>query len=102
MGSHYKHLCMEERALIQTQLSMGWRPAAVAAGLQRSRSTVVRELRRNGWRSSLEVSYQSRCWGNGGYLARLADRRARRLRSVPRVVRKLVAGTPLWDQVMAE
>jgi IS30 family transposase len=102
MGSKYKQLCLEERALIQTQISMGWSPAAIAAGLQRARSTVLRELRRNGWRRSAEVSYQSRRWGNGGYLARLADRRARRLRAMPRVVRRLVPGTPLWEQVMAE
>ena len=102
MGRNYRQLSLEERALIQTQLSMGWSPAAIAAGLQRARSTVLRELRRNGWRTSAEVSWQSRRWGNGGYLARLADRRARRLRAVPRVARRLLSGTSLWKLVVAE
>ena len=102
MGSKYKQISLEERALIQTQLSMGWSPAAIAAGLQRARSTVHRELRRNGWQPSAKVSWQSRRWGNGGYLARLADRRARRLRAKPRVARKLVPATPLWNRVIAE
>ena len=31
MGSKYKQLCLEERALIQTQISMGWSPAAIQA-----------------------------------------------------------------------
>jgi len=79
---------------------MGWKPAAIAAGLQRPRSTVHRELRRNGWRPAAEVSGQSRRWGNGGYLARLAQRRARRLARKPRVQRKLAPGSPLWNAVI--
>jgi IS30 family transposase len=46
------------------------------------------------------VSPQSRRWGNGGYLARTAHRRAQRLRALPRVARKLIPGTPLWQLVI--
>jgi IS30 family transposase len=48
MGKSYKHLSFEERALLQTQLVMGWIPAAIAAGLQRARSIITREMARNG------------------------------------------------------
>jgi IS30 family transposase len=91
---------LEERSLLQTQLSMGWRPAAIAAGLQRARSSITREMLRNGWQAAPAVSPQSRRWGNGGYLARTAHRRAQRLRALPRVARKLIPGTPLWQLVI--
>lgn len=100
MGRKYEHLSSSDRALIQTQLSMGWSRSSIAAGLHRSRSTISRELRRNGWQPSSLVSPQSRRWGNGGYLARTADRRARQLRRKPRVPRRLVPGTALWDLVL--
>jgi hypothetical protein len=45
----YRQLSIEERTMIQTQLEMGMKPAANAAGLNRSASTLARELRRNGW-----------------------------------------------------
>ena len=98
MGTCYGQLDDFERETIQSQLEMGWRPAAIAAGLERSRSTVTRELRRNGWKRSSESSAQSRRWGNGGYVARRAGQRARQAHRKPRVERKLVPGTPLWDQ----
>lgn len=99
MGICYGQLDDFERLTIQTQLQMGWRPAAIAAGLERSRSTVTRELRRNGWKWSAECSGQSRRWGNGGYVARRAGQRARQAHRKPRVVRKLLPGTPLWAEV---
>jgi len=49
MGKIYEQLSVEERTMIQTQLEMGIRPAAIAAGLNRSALTISRELRRNGW-----------------------------------------------------
>jgi IS30 family transposase len=100
MARTYKQLSLEERSLLQTQLSMGWRPAAIAAGLQRARSSITREMLRNGWQAAPAVSPQSRRWGNGGYLARTAHRRAQRLRALPRVARKLIPGTPLWQLVI--
>ncbi|WP_213805495.1 helix-turn-helix domain-containing protein [Granulicella sp. dw_53] len=41
MRGSYIHLELSERALIETQLGLGMRPAAIAAGLMRSRSTVA-------------------------------------------------------------
>jgi IS30 family transposase len=92
---------LEERVTLQTQLQMGWSPAAIAAGLQRARSTVTREMARNGWKRASEATAQSRRWGNGMYLARIADRRARHLHQKLRVERKLVPGTCLWDLVLS-
>ena len=100
MAKGYQHLSMEERSLIQTQLSMGWRPAAIAAGLQRARSTITREMRRNGWRPSAPGPRRGRPPLAGGYYAPFAEVRARRLRRKPRVARKLVPGTALWDRVL--
>ena len=49
MGKNYNQLSIEERTMIQTQLEMGVKPAAIALALNRSASTLSRELRRNGW-----------------------------------------------------
>ena len=49
MGKHYGQLSIEELTMIQTQLAIGIKPAAIALGLNRSASTLSRELRRNGW-----------------------------------------------------
>lgn len=50
MGENCEHLSFEERGLLQTQLELGWSPVAIAAGLRRARSTVTREIARNGWK----------------------------------------------------
>ena len=44
MPRSYSHLNLQERALIETQLTLGMRPAAIAAGLMRARSTITREM----------------------------------------------------------
>jgi IS30 family transposase len=49
MGTIYDHLSIGERALIQTQLGMGIKPGTIARGMNRSASTITRELVRNGW-----------------------------------------------------
>jgi IS30 family transposase len=90
----YQQLDYTERVLIQTQLSMGMRPSSIADGLGRSRSTIVRELRRNGWVPGLKKLLAS------GYLAPKAERRARRLRASPPVGRRLQPGTLLWNLVL--
>lgn len=95
MGLRYRHLTFEERIVIQTQLTLGLRPGAIAAGLNRSRSTVLREIRRNGWQ---RVPVRSRI--AGGYRALLADRRARHLAVRARVPRRLVPASPLWEVVL--
>ena len=47
MGKIYSQLSIEERTMIQTQLEIGNKPAAIALMLNRSASTISRELRRN-------------------------------------------------------
>ncbi|HWT65312.1 MAG TPA: helix-turn-helix domain-containing protein [Terracidiphilus sp.] len=62
MGRDYSHLSLEERVYIETQLGLGLCPSAIAQGLGRAVTTVLRELRRNGWRSSrahLRSGYRS-------------------------------------------
>jgi IS30 family transposase len=99
MARSYVHLDTQERALIEAQLQLGMRPAAIAAGLVRARSTVIREIRRNGWHSPPELVRRDTRIA-GGYRCVAADRRARVLRRKPRVVRKLVPGNPLWLTVV--
>ncbi len=102
MASVYRQLCLEERVVLQTQLSLGLSPAAIAAGLKRARWTITREMARNGWKRASEATAQSRRWGNGMYLARTADLRAHRLHQKSRVERKLVPGTPLWQFILSQ
>ncbi len=100
MARSYSHLNIQERALIETQLRLGMRPAAIAAGLMRARSTVLREIRRNGWRSDRELARLPRIRIAGGYRCVPADRRARLLSLQPRVPRKLIPGNSLWITVV--
>jgi transposase, IS30 family len=97
MARSYRHLTLPERVLIETQLSLGLRPAAIAASLLRSRSTVTREIGRNGWRG-LRRSNPLRV--EGQYRALPADGKATLLASRARVVRRLRPGEPLWDTVV--
>ena len=100
MGKSYKHLSFEERALLQTPLVMGWSPAAIAAGLQRARSTITREMARNGWWAEPARRQRGRPRIAGGYRAQAARQRAAKLAAKPRTVRKLLPGSPLFDQVV--
>ena len=100
MCGSYIHLELAERALIETQLRLGLRPAAIAAGLMRARSTVLREIRRNGWLSEAEICGRGSSRVAGGYRCVPADRRAQVLAHRPRVLRKLVAGNRLWVTVV--
>ena len=97
MARTYKHLDIQERAVIETQLGFGIRPAAIAAGLLRSRSTITREMKRNGWKAAR--IHRGKPVIAGGYRAVPAGRRAQRLAVKPRVARKLAPGSPLWDIV---
>jgi IS30 family transposase len=97
MSRSYVHLELSERALIETQLRLGRSPGWIAAGLKRSRSTVMREIRRNGWLPGSELSRPRLA---GGYRCVLADRRARVLAHRARRERKLVAGNRLWARVV--
>jgi transposase, IS30 family len=91
----FHHLDLPERVFIETQLTLGKRPTAIAVGLNRSRSTISREIRRNGWRAKLRKSAIA-----GGYRCVAADRRARVLAGTPRRQRKLVEGGELWVAVL--
>jgi len=101
MVKSYKQLSLAERSLLQTQLVLCWSPAAIAAGLQRARSTITREMARNGWVAEPEIAQRGRPRIAGGYRAEPAHKRACTLAAKPRVVRKLVVGSVLFDQVVA-
>jgi IS30 family transposase len=100
MGKSYKHLTLVERTLLQTQLVLRWSPAAIAAGLQRARSTITREMARNGRQPEPKIVLRGRPKVAGGYRAEVAHERANALSSKPRVVRKLVVGSALFMQVV--
>jgi IS30 family transposase len=67
MPRSYSHLNSQERALIETQLVLGMRPGAIAGGLLRARSTITREIRRNGWQSPPELTRRGTTRIAGGY-----------------------------------
>jgi IS30 family transposase len=100
MGKIYQQLSIEERTMIQTQLGMGFKPAAIAAGLNRSASTVSRELRRNGWVRPGTLRRVGRPPLAGGYRAVAAQQRAHQCTITPHRARRLQPGTVLWEQVM--
>jgi IS30 family transposase len=91
MPRSFRHLDLSERVFLETQLSHGRRPARIAAELKRARSTITREIRRNGWRAKLRKGSIA-----GGYRSVAADRRARVLSVKARRPRKLKAGNQLW------
>jgi transposase, IS30 family len=96
----YKQLSMEERSLIQTQLTMGFKPSCIAEGLGRSVSTVKRELHRNGWERPVVKRDRGRPPIAGKYRAVLAQARAVKHSAKPRVERRLQVGNALWAMVM--
>jgi IS30 family transposase len=98
VGAKYGHLEIDERAVIEGQLMLGLRPGTIARGLNRARSTILREIRRNGWKPADELA-KGRSRLAGGYRSVMADRRARVLARKARVERKLVPGTALWNSV---
>jgi IS30 family transposase len=100
MGKIYEQLSIEERTMIQTQLELGIRPAAIAVGLNRSASTLSRELHRNGWTRPKRPRGPGRPPVAGGYRAEAAHKRAQACTVTPRVERRLRPGTALWDHVL--
>jgi IS30 family transposase len=91
MGKSFQHLDLGDRATIQAQLTLGVRPAAIAITLNRARSTITREMRRNDWMAKPRMGTIA-----GGYRSATADRRARVLAAKPRRKRMLEPGNPLW------
>lgn len=100
MGKIYEQLSIEERTMIQTQLEMGIKPAEIALGLNRSASTISRELRRNSWVRPMARRGPGRPPVAGGYRSEVAHKRARACTVTPRVQRRLRPGTALWEHVM--
>ena len=100
MEKNYKHLSLEERTMIQTQLSMGFKPSAIARELGRPSSTISRELKRNGWARPPARRGRGRPRISGGYRAAEADQRARACLVKPRVECRLQPGNELWSCVM--
>ncbi len=102
MGNRYAQLSLSERVYIQSQLELGFKAAAIAATLKRSPSSLSRELRRNGWKRPVPrakkatVAPATPC----GYQADRAQKRAVQKAAIPRVERRLVPGTPLWETVI--
>src|SRR3989338_10866128 len=88
MGKTYQQLSIEERTMIQTQLEMGIKPAAIAVGLNRSASTLSRELRRNGWTRRKAHPDPGRPPVTGGYPSQAAHLRAQACTVAPRVERR--------------
>ena len=87
MGSIYNQLTAGERTTLMVMRSEGASQSFVAEYLGRDRSTICRELARNG---GTRVA---------GYDAILADARARDLRAAPGTNPKLGPDTPLFAVV---
>jgi IS30 family transposase len=101
MAKKYQRLDIRERAVIEMQLALGARPGTIAVFLNRSRSTILRELHRNGWRPPTIVPRTGRKMPTGGYHCEPADQRASRLAKLARVPSKLTPGTALWDLIVS-
>jgi IS30 family transposase len=96
----YKQLSMVERSLIQSQLTLGFKPSWIALSLGRSVSTIIRELKRNSWVHTTGVVIRGRPAIAGKYRALLAQDREQGFSAAPRVARRLQAGNDLWKVVV--
>ena len=101
MAKNYEHLSVMERALIQAKLETRCKVRAIARSLQRSASTISRELKRCGWQGQSTAAPRLRTRGINGYWCEAAHKRACRLASKPRTPCKLVVGNALWQLVHA-
>ena len=101
MTRTYEQLSGEERGVIMAMKAEGRSARAIGGVLLRSPSTVTRELRRNGFQCDAEQSRMGRPRVAGGYNARLAGVRARRVRRLARPQRKLHPDGSLWPEVRA-
>ena len=95
MGKSFQHLDLGDRATIQAQLTSGICPGAIAIVLNRARSTITREMHRNGWMAKPRMGTIA-----GGYRSSTADRRARVLAAKPRRRRMLEPGNGLWGKML--
>lgn len=86
MGTHYQHLSAEERATIMIMLQQGCSARSIARTLQRSPSTITREIRRAlDWPQRAAFvpagssTYDARAAGARAHVMRLKRRRSRKL-----------------------
>ena len=100
MEKTYTHLSCEERTMIQLSLEQGCKLRAIARSLQRSPSTISRELKRNDWRNpDTRPKHPGRPPVAGGYRAPAAHQRAHALARIARFPGRLIANGRLWPQV---
>lgn len=99
MPRTYQQLSAEERGVIMAMKQDHASARSIAAVLDRSPSTVTRELRRNGYQCLQDVGPMGRPRIAGGYDAHRAGVRSRRVRRAARPVRKLHPQSVLWAQV---
>ena len=101
MGKNYEQLSCKERTATQFRLEQGCTLREMARSVERSPSTISRELKRNGW---INPAHRPRKRGRpvvaGGYRAPLAHQRAEQLTRMARVPSLLAHDGPLWPQVM--
>ena len=100
VGKFYTQLSIEDRTMIQTQLTMGIKASVIARGLGRCASTLSRELHSNGWVCPKVPRGPGRPSVAAGYRAEAAHTRARDCTVTPRVERRLYPGSALWDEGM--
>jgi IS30 family transposase len=101
MTKSYEHLSVGDRALIQVMVEDGFSRSAIALRLKRARSTVCRELARNGYLSIRPAGSRGRTPVAKGYHCHAAQDRADALAQLARVAPKLVVGNLLWQRVVA-
>jgi IS30 family transposase len=101
MRTKYSQMSAEERGQIMAMKREDASARSIARVLGRSPSTIVRELRRNGYKASDEAGSMGRPRIAGGYDAQRAGVRARRMRRGARRPRKLRFDGALWAKVRA-
>lgn len=101
MEKSYEHLNCTEKALIQVELKHGTSLRSIARSLNRSVSTVSRELRRNGCPPSCRTGRRGRRPVAGSYRALLAEKCVRHMLHQPRKPKRMVPGEALWDAVVS-
>ena len=99
MGKIYQQLTLADRTMIQMQLEMGVKPSVIASVLNRSASTISRELRRNNWVRPKLPRGPGRPPIAGGNRAEGSEKRARGLTVELKMQRRPRPGIGLWELV---
>jgi IS30 family transposase len=99
MARTYQQLGAEERGVVMGMKHRHCSIREIAKVLNRSPSTISRELHRNGWQSDADQCVMGRPRIAGGYDAQRAGKRARRVRRAACPPRKLEHHGPLWAEV---